>query len=44
MAGLWGRSPSTVGREISRNGGYDGYRAALADGKAWAPFKNNDRI
>src|SRR5271165_4897981 len=25
MAGLLGRSPSTVSREISRNGGYDGY-------------------
>ena len=36
MAGLLGRSPSTVSREISRNGGYDGYRAALADDKAWA--------
>src|SRR5665811_1742764 len=35
MAGLLGRSPSTVSREISRNGGYDGYRAALADEKAW---------
>src|SRR5258708_38400592 len=35
-AGLLGRSPSTVSREISRNGGYDGYRAALADDKAWA--------
>src|SRR3954464_8681323 len=37
MAILLGRSPSTVSREISRNGGYDGYRAALADDKAWAP-------
>ena len=36
MAGLLGRSPSTVSREISRNGGYDGYRAALADDRAWA--------
>jgi transposase, IS30 family len=36
MAGLLGRSPSTVSREISGNGGYDGYRAALADDKAWA--------
>src|SRR5258705_10303909 len=36
MAELLGRSPSTVSREISRNGGYDGYRAALADDKAWA--------
>jgi len=25
MAGLLGRSPSTVSREISRNGGYDAY-------------------
>src|SRR5579863_5118313 len=31
MARLLGRSPSTVSQEISRNGGYDGYRAALAD-------------
>ena len=30
-----GRSPSTVSRELGRNGGYDGYRAALADEKAW---------
>jgi DNA-binding CsgD family transcriptional regulator len=30
MARLLGRSPSTVSREISRNGGYDGYQAALA--------------
>ena len=36
MARLLGRSPSTVSREIRRNGGYDGYRAALADDKAWA--------
>ena len=35
MARLLGRSPSTVGREISRNGGYDRYWAALADEKAW---------
>jgi IS30 family transposase len=35
MARLLGRSPSTVSRELSRNGGYDGYRAALADDKAW---------
>ena len=34
MARLLGRSPSTVSRELSRNGGYDGYRAALADEKA----------
>src|SRR5438132_13854794 len=35
MAGLLGRCPSTVSREISRNGGYDGYRAAGADERAW---------
>src|SRR6267154_5216957 len=35
MACLLGRSPSTVSREISRNGGYDDYRAALADDKGW---------
>src|SRR6202048_4018869 len=35
MAKLLGRSPSTVSREISRNGGYDRYRAAMADEKAW---------
>src|SRR5436305_7039684 len=36
MAKLLGRSPSTVSREMSRNGGYDRYRAALADESAWA--------
>ena len=30
-----GRSPSTVSREINRNGGYDIYRAAVADKAAW---------
>ena len=35
MVRLLGHSPSTVSREISRNGGYDRYRAALADEKAW---------
>ena len=36
MAGLLGRSPSTVSREISRNGGHDRYRETLADDSAWA--------
>jgi len=36
MAKLLGRSPSTVSREMSRNGGYDRYRATLADENAWA--------
>jgi len=35
MAGLLGRAPSTVSREIKRNGGYDRYRAAQADEQAW---------
>ena len=29
------RSPSTISREIDRNGGYVGYRAAKADQAAW---------
>ena len=36
IARLLGRSPSTVSREMSRNGGCDRYRAALADENAWA--------
>src|SRR5229473_1736951 len=35
MARMLGRSASTVSRELCRNGGYDCYRAALADAKAW---------
>ena len=35
MASLLGRSPSTVSREVCRNGGYVRYRAAEADGQAW---------
>jgi IS30 family transposase len=35
MAVLLGRSPSTVSREVYRNGGYDHYRAAVADERAW---------
>src|SRR6478609_1848221 len=35
IARLLGRSPSTVSPEMSRNGGYDGYRATLADENAW---------
>ena len=30
-----GRSPSTISREINRNGGYDQYRAADAEQAAW---------
>jgi IS30 family transposase len=36
MARMLGRSASTVSREIRRNGGYDVYRATLADEWAWA--------
>src|SRR5665647_1417908 len=43
MARLLGHSPSTVSREISRNGGYDRYRAALADQKAWARARRPKR-
>lgn len=35
MALFLGRSPSTVSREVRRNGGYDRYRAAEADEQAW---------
>ena len=35
IAAQMGRSPSTVSREINRNGGYDIYRAAVADRAAW---------
>src|ERR1035438_7370842 len=43
MAPLLGRSASTVSRELSRNGGYDGYRAALADEKAWVRSRRPKR-
>src|SRR6266480_4201435 len=43
MARLLGRSPSTVSREISRNGGYDRYRAALADERAWVRARRPKR-
>jgi IS30 family transposase len=36
IAGALGRSPSTVSREVSRNGGVRRYRAARADQQAWA--------
>ena len=37
------QSPSTVSRELSRNGGYDRYRAALADETAWARARRPKR-
>jgi IS30 family transposase len=35
IAAQIGRSPSTVSREIERNGGYASYRASVADETAW---------
>ena len=35
IAGSLGRAPSTVSRELRRNGGHRGYRAAAADKRAW---------
>jgi len=35
MARRLKRSPSTISREIHRNGGYDGYRAAVAEQATW---------
>jgi IS30 family transposase len=43
MARLLGHSPSTVSREINRNGGYDRYRAAGADELAWARARRPKR-
>src|ERR1700694_383648 len=43
MARVLGHSPSTVSREISRNGGCDRYRAALADEKAWGRARRPKR-
>jgi len=43
MASLLGRSPSTVSREVRRNGGYDGYRAAAADAQAWVRARRPKR-
>src|ERR1700748_886194 len=36
IAKLLGRAPSTVSRQMSRNGGYNRYRATFADENAWA--------
>src|SRR5512143_3512558 len=35
IAATLGRSPSTISREIRRNGGPGGYRASRADQAAW---------
>ena len=36
IAAQLGRSPSTVSREIHRNGGYASYRASSAEDAAWS--------
>jgi IS30 family transposase len=43
IARLLGRSPSTVSREMSRNGGCDRYRATLADENAWTRARRPKR-
>ena len=43
IADQLGRSPSTVSREIARNGGYDHYRAAQAEQAAWDRAKRPKR-
>ena len=40
---MLGRSASTVSWEVGRNGGYDAYRAAVADGRAWAKARRPRR-
>lgn len=39
IAAQLGRSPSTISREINRNGGDDNYRASKADSEAWERAK-----
>jgi IS30 family transposase len=43
MARLLGHAPSTVSREVRRNGGYDRYRAAVAEEHAWARARRPKR-
>jgi len=43
MARLLGRSPSTVSREVRRNGGTDRYRAAPAEEQAWVRARRPKR-
>jgi IS30 family transposase len=43
IAGLLKRAPSTVSREINRNGGLEGYRASQADQAAWDRAKRPKR-
>ena len=39
-----GRSPSTINREINRNGGIDSYRASDADQAAWERAHRPNRV
>lgn len=39
IARLLKRAPSTISREVSRNGGREAYRAAAADSRAWSEAK-----
>jgi len=43
MAESLGRAPSTISREIGRNGGIDGYRASRADQAVWARARRPKR-
>jgi len=43
MARFPGRAPSTVSREVRRNGGYDQYRASQADEQAWVRARRPKR-
>ena len=43
MAALLGRAPSSISREISRNGGCQGYRASEADQAAWEQARRPKR-
>jgi len=43
MAESLGRAPSTISREIERNGGIEGYRANKADEAAWARARRPKR-
>jgi len=43
MASLLGRSPSTMSREVCRNGGYDRYRAAVAGEQARVRTRRSKR-
>ena len=39
-----GRSPSTISREIKRNGSYDNYRATQADQVAWGVLTDQSLV